>query len=54
MSQRNSDWLTIPLCSDCHTGSQGVHGDKTMMRIHKVTELDLLADTLKKLYGGVR
>lgn len=51
MGQRASDWLTIPLCPDCHTGPWGIHGDRTMLRILKADELDLLADTLEKLYG---
>ena len=54
MAQRANDWLAIPLCPDCHTGPKGIHGDKTMLRIMKVTELDLLADTLKAIYGGVK
>jgi len=49
LSQRASNWLVVPLCPSCHTGPAGVHGDKTMMRIHKLTELDMLADTIKKL-----
>lgn len=54
MGQRQDDFLTIPLCPSCHTGTQGIHGDKTMMRIMKADELDLLADTIRKLYGSVR
>ena len=49
LSQRASNWLVVPLCPGCHTGPSGVHGDKTMMRIHKLTELDMLADTIRKL-----
>jgi hypothetical protein len=49
MSQRASNWLTIPLCPEHHTGAQGIHGDRTFMRILKVDELDLLADTLEAL-----
>jgi hypothetical protein len=49
LSQRASNWLTIPLCPSCHQGSCGVHGDKSMLRVKKVTELDLLADTYAKL-----
>lgn len=52
--QRASDWLTIPLCPDCHTGPLGVHGNKTMLRIHKKTEHHLLAETLERLYGALR
>lgn len=49
MSQRASDFLTIPLCPACHTGPQGIHGDKTLLRIAKVDELDLLAMTIEAL-----
>lgn len=49
MSQRASDMLVIPLCKSCHQGPKGVHGDKTMLRVFKVEELDLLAITLEKL-----
>lgn len=50
MSQRASNYLTIPLCPFCHQGPQGIHGDQTMLRIHKVTELDLLAKTIEEVY----
>lgn len=49
MAQRASDFLTIPLCPDCHRGSKGVHGDRSMLRLMKVTELDLLAATIEAL-----
>ena len=48
-AQRQSNWLTIPLCTDDHTGPQGFHGDRTYMRILKADELDLLAATLELL-----
>lgn len=50
MAQRASDFLAIPLCPECHQGQMGVHGDRTMLRIHKLTELDLLARTIELLY----
>lgn len=49
MAQRASHYLTVPVCPDCHRGPQGIHGDKTMLRIRKWTEMDLLADTLARL-----
>lgn len=49
MAQRASNFLVVPLCPDCHTGPLGVHGDKTLLRIKKMTELDLLADTIERL-----
>ncbi|MBK9497332.1 MAG: hypothetical protein IPO08_22990 [Xanthomonadales bacterium] len=48
--QRNSDFLTVPLCHEsCHQGPQGIHGDKSRLRLAAVTELDLLAMTISKL-----
>lgn len=49
MSQRASSFLTVPLCPSCHQGPNGVHGDKSLLRIQKKTELDLLADTIAAL-----
>lgn len=51
-AQRADDFLTIPLCPACHTGSKGVHGDRTRMKLAGLSELDMLADTIQKLYGG--
>lgn len=48
-SQRAGDYLTVPLCADCHRGKHGVHGDKQYLRIIKMTELDLLNETLKRV-----
>lgn len=49
-AQRNSDMLTVALCHDaCHQGPQGIHGDKSRLRLAGVTELDLLALTIAKL-----
>lgn len=49
MAQRASDYLTIPLCYDCHQGPKGVHGDRSMMRLMKLGELDMLANTIQNL-----
>ena len=49
MAQRASDYLTIPLCPDCHTGPAGVHGDKSLMRVYRTSELDMLANTIARL-----
>lgn len=49
MSQRASNWLTVPLCEGCHTGQYGVHGDKSRMRARKQSELDWLSDTIERL-----
>lgn len=48
-SQKASDFLTIPLCHEHHQGRSGIHGDRSEMRLRKLTELDLLADTIRRL-----
>jgi hypothetical protein len=51
-AQRAGHFCTVPLChEDCHQGKNGVHGDKTYLRILKITEIDLLNATLERLYG---
>lgn len=50
MAQRASDFLTVPLCPDCHQGPRGVHGDKSIMRALKLDELGMLAKTIEGLY----
>lgn len=49
MGERSSHYLTVPMCPDCHTGPNGIHGNKSFMRIRKLDELDLLAMTIKAL-----
>lgn len=49
MSQRASNFLTVPLCPDCHTGPNGIHGNKSLMRVQKIDELDMLALTIERL-----
>lgn len=50
MAQRASNFLVVPLCQPCHTGPRGVHGDKSMMRQLKLSELDMLAWTIERLH----
>jgi len=49
MAQRSSNYLTVPLCPECHQGPYGVHGDKSRLRARKLTEMDLLASTIEAL-----
>lgn len=43
-AQRASNFLTLPLChGSCHQGPLGIHGNKSLLRLAKVSELDLLA-----------
>lgn len=46
-------FCTIPVCPSCHTGTHGIHGDKSMLRIAKRSELELLSETLERIYGGM-
>ncbi|GAA5785690.1 hypothetical protein YWS52_20120 [Chitiniphilus shinanonensis] len=49
-AQRASDFLILPLCHEgCHQGPHGIHGDQALLRIAKVSELDLLAHTFQLL-----
>lgn len=46
--RRAHDFCTIPVCRMCHNS---IHGDKTMLKVNKENELNLLGETLQKLYG---
>lgn len=51
--RKSPDWLAIPVCPDCHRGSEnGIHGRRAMWRVMRKTELQCLADTLEAIYGG--
>lgn len=51
-AQRAPDMLTIPLChATCHQGPQGIHGDRSLLRLAKVEELDLLAIVFARVLG---
>ncbi len=50
-AQRAGDWLTIPLCPECHTGTHGVHGDRLVLRRINKDQHTLLDETLEALYG---
>ncbi|MEW8420258.1 MAG: hypothetical protein AB2669_16610 [Candidatus Thiodiazotropha endolucinida] len=50
LSQRASNFLVIPLSPEAHRGPLGVHGDQALLRIHKKTELDLLAETIERVF----
>lgn len=51
MSQRANDFLTIACCPECHTGPLGIHGDKSLLRIQKLSEMDLLARTIAAVFA---
>lgn len=48
-AQRASNFLTVPLCPSCHRGPKGIHGDKSLLSLARVTEMDLLAETIREL-----
>ena len=53
---KQGQWFTsMPLCADCHRGSfNGIHGQKRIWITLKLDELDVLASTIERLYGGIR
>lgn len=42
-------FTTVAVCAHCHTGPLGIHGDKTLWRIHKLDELKALNLTLARV-----
>lgn len=51
--QRAMDWLAAALCRNrCHQGVGGIHGDRSLLRRAKCTEIDLLGWTIAKLNGA--
>lgn len=48
-AQRASNWLTIPLCPEHHTGKDSIHGDRRGFEARYGSELDLLAQTIGEL-----
>lgn len=50
-TKQGNHFTTIGLCDACHRGPMGIHGDKTMWRIHKMDENDALNETLRRIYG---
>ncbi len=48
--EARNDYLTIPMCHDgCHQGPRGIHGDKTYLRMLKMSELGLLAHVIEEI-----
>ena len=50
--QRAPDWLTIPLCFLHHRGGLGYHHSPQTFQSCHGTELNLLADTYRRLSDG--
>lgn len=53
-SQRASPYLTVPLCYECHQGKNGIHGDRALLKVLKISEIDLLAATISNLCKGLK
>ena len=49
MSQRASNYLTVPLCPEHHTGRHGWHGDRAAFKLASEDEISLLAWTVEQL-----
>jgi len=49
MSQRAGNYCVVPLCKSCHQGPHGIHGDRAMWKIHKLTEMDVLDETIARM-----
>jgi hypothetical protein len=48
--EQHSQYLCIPLCPDCHRGSfNGLHGQKRIWDVKKLSELDVLNETLRAI-----
>lgn len=50
--RKSPDALAIPLCPECHRSETlGIHGGRAMWKVMKKGELDVLAETIEKIYG---
>lgn len=48
--EQGSHFTVVALCGDCHTGSNnGIHGRRVLWKIKKLSELDALNITLRRL-----
>jgi hypothetical protein len=48
--EQHKQYLCIPLCKDCHQGSHnGIHGQRRIWNVMKMTELEALNQTIAKL-----
>jgi uncharacterized protein HemY len=45
-------YTVVALCESCHTGKNGIHGQKIMWKINKLDELQALNITLGRLLNG--
>lgn len=50
-NRKSPDWLAIPLCKECHTGPNGIHGNQALWMVFHANELLCLNNTLEQIYG---
>lgn len=51
--KQGQHFTAVALCESCHRGSRlGWHGGRWMWRVKKMDEIDALAVTLARAYGG--
>jgi len=47
--KQGDHFATVAVCPNCHRGPYGIHGDKTMQRIRKYDEIDMINETLRRV-----
>ena len=52
MAQRAGDYCVVALCYECQLGPLGIHGDRTLLQIGKVNEMDLLDMTIEAIVSS--
>lgn len=51
--EQKLQYISIPLCKDCHQGSHnGIHGRKSMWNVMKKTEMSALNETIRQIITG--
>lgn len=50
--EQRLQYTCIALCESCHRGYNGWHGTKAFWRIRKMSELDALDVTIRRLLDG--
>lgn len=50
MSQRAGHFIVAALCHDCHQGPLGIHGDRSLLKLANVSELDLVDITISRVF----
>jgi hypothetical protein len=43
-------YTCVALCVECHRGYNGLHGTKALWRIRKMSEIDALNVTIKRMF----